>query len=330
VSELRRMIKEKISGILAVLICCLMITACSEQKATPIRLGTNVWLGYEPLYLARELAYFDEKTVKLVDFLSASEAIRAFKNKSIDAAALTLDEAMLLLEHNIPVKIILVHDISDGGDVIMGSPEIRSFEDIVGKRVGVEGSALGAYTLSRALELYGLALENVQLVQLEANEYEKAYQEGHIDAAVTFEPVRTKLLVAGAHELFTSREIPGEIVDVLVVHQDRLEVNQDHIKSLTNGWFRALEYLQKNPDDAAKHMSGRLKITPEQVIQGYAGIKLPSREENIHLLTGESPGLLASAERLQKVMIDNKLLKASLPVPVRDLFVETIPGLNDQ
>lgn len=194
----------------------------------------------------------------------------------------------------------------------------------------MEGSALGAYTLTRALELHGLVLEDVQLVQLEVYEHEKAYQEGRIDAVVTFEPVRTQLLDAGAQELFSSREIPGEIVDVLVLHKDHLAVYREHIKSLTNGWFRALEYLQKNPDDAAKRMSGRLKISPEQVIQGYAGLKLPNREENIRLLTGKSPGLLASAERLQKVMIAKELLKAPMPLSVRDLFVETIPGVNNQ
>ena len=65
---------------------------------SPILLGTNVWPGYEPLYLARSLGYWDDSSVKLVEYSSASQVIRAFRNDAIHIAALTLDEVLLLKE----------------------------------------------------------------------------------------------------------------------------------------------------------------------------------------------------------------------------------------
>lgn len=63
----------------------------------PLRIGTLVWPGYEPLYLARERGYLDPKSVRLVEYPSNSEVTRAFRNRAIEAAALTFDEVHPLL-----------------------------------------------------------------------------------------------------------------------------------------------------------------------------------------------------------------------------------------
>ena len=167
-------------GFLILLTLLVMLVSCIEQREPPLRLGTNVWIGYEPLYLARELRYLDPTSVKLVEYLSASEVIRAFRNQALEAAALTLDETLLLLESQIPVQVFLVASISNGGDVILGSPEISQFSALVGKRVGVEASALGAYFVSRALEEHGMSLDDISIVRLEVGEHMAAYKAGEV------------------------------------------------------------------------------------------------------------------------------------------------------
>jgi len=301
-------------SIFVLLLSALFLLGCSDNKPNPLRLGTNVWLGYEPLFLARSLGYLKNEDIRLVEFMSASEVIRAFTNQSLDAAALTLDEALLLLERGADITVVLVHDISHGADAILAKPDIKAMPSLMGKRIGVEGSALGAFTLARALELHHLALEDIEIIQLEINEHEKAYKEELVDAVVTFEPVRTKLLNAGAHELFSSREIPGEIVDVLVVCNCVLKQQQGNIQKLINGWFEALEYLDKYPEDATQRMTARLKMSPDQILDSFSGLNLPNREENIRLITGSNPTLLSTAQRLQKIMLANKLLKKNVPV----------------
>ncbi len=57
-----------------------------------INIGTNVWPGYELLYLARELNLLPQK-VRLIEYNNTSEVMRAFRNRTIQGAALTLDEA---------------------------------------------------------------------------------------------------------------------------------------------------------------------------------------------------------------------------------------------
>ncbi len=307
---------------------CLLLAACGSSDLPALRVGTNVWPGYEPLYLAQSLRYWGQDQVQLVSQPSASEVLRAFRNKSIEAAALTLDEALLLLEAGIPVQVILVADVSHGGDVIMARPEIAEFSHLRHKRVAVESSALGAYVLTRALEKNGVALEEIAVVPLEVNAHEQAYKDGAVDAAVTFEPVRTKLLQAGAHEIFTSREIPGEIVDVLVVHQDVVQQHQRNIAALVRGWFSALDYLHEQPHDAAQIMAERLKISPAEALASFDGLKLPDRAENLSMIGTAAPRLAAVTDKLQAIMLKQALLLRSVPTAglFNANFIQQSPG----
>jgi NitT/TauT family transport system substrate-binding protein len=288
----------------------LLLQACSESPEAPLRLGTNVWPGYEPLYLGQQLNLIDREAIRLIEYPSASEVIRAFRNRALDAAALTLDEVLLLQQDGIPVSVILVLDISNGGDVIMARQEIADMSGLKGRRVAVESGALGAYVISRALEIHGLTLADIEVKHLEVSAHEDAYRDGVVDAAVTFEPVRTQLLNQGAHELFSSREMPGEIVDVLVVHSRMLEQQPQRLRALIAGWFATLAELQQQPGSSAALIAQRLRVTPAEVIAGYQGLELPSREENRQLLSSRGP-LHTTIERLSATMQKNGLLRST-------------------
>ncbi len=304
-----------------------MISACSKEITSTMRLGTNVWIGYEPLFLARQQGYIDTESITLVEFLSASEVIRAFRNQSLEAAALTLDEVLLLVERKIPIQIVLVTDISAGADAIISKPEINSFNDLVGKRIGVEAGALGAYMISRALEINKLRPEQIEIVNLEVSEHETAFKNNKVDALVTFDPTRNKLLAVGAKELFTSREIPQEIVDVIVIHSDYLEKHHGQVKELISGWFEALKYLRDYPEDATKIMAQRMDLNSKELLSSYAGIHLPSKKENLMLLRGELPKLRTTVHRLQHTMKANHLLNTS--EMVTSLFYPSVQELYE-
>lgn len=304
---------------LALLLAVAMCPGCARDEAgATLRLGTNVWPGYEPLFLARKLGYWQDEQVRLVEYPSATEVLRAFRNRSLEAASLTLDEVLRLCEDGIPVRIVLVHDISAGADVILARPDIAGMAALRGRRVAVESSALGAFMLTRALERNGLRLDDITFSSVDVNGHEKAYLSGAADAVVTFEPVRTRLLNAGAREIFSSRELPGEIVDVLVVHEGFLREHPERVRRLVDGWFRALDTLRDDPASAAHVFSERLKTTPDEVLASFQGLQLPTRAENLALLNGDTAGLRAAADRLSRVMTEHGLLRA--PIDARGLF----------
>ncbi len=303
---------------LAILLFALGATGCSQQDETPLRLGTNVWPGYEPLYLAENMGWLPQP-VQLVELVDASQVIQAFRNRALDAAALTLDEVLLLEQDGIPVRVVAVLDVSDGADVILARGDIDGFAGLKGRAIAVESSALGAYVLSRALEINGMTIDDVQVVHRGVDSHEEAYLSGEVDAVVNFEPVRSRLLAKGARELFSSREIPGEVVDVLVVHEDYIKAHGERVQGLIDGWFDALAMLR---DDRAAAMTamaqqGRLGESPEEIEAQYDGLKLPDRAENLAML-GEGGSLHQTVNRLSRNMLQQKLLHRAPQRPLAD------------
>jgi NitT/TauT family transport system substrate-binding protein len=296
----------------------LALAGCLRPPEQPLRIGTHVWIGSEPLYLARELGQLDPKTVQLVEYPSASEVLRAFRNQAIDGMVVSLDELFGLAIDGLEPRIVLVTDISHGAAAVVGRQGMASMHDLKGNRIAVESGALGAYVLSRALALSGMQAADVEIVYLESNEQPNAFKRGRIDGAVTFDPYRAQLINAGATTLFDSTRMPDEIIDLVAVRADVLKEQRKAVRTLLTGWFSALEYLKRDPEDAARRMGVRQQTSGGQFLHSLRGVKIPSREENLQLLAGDTPELVMSGSRLMDQMLDARLLRAS--VSIRELL----------
>ncbi len=310
-NELRPALRREFCHFACVLACvalALSLVGCTRTPDPVLRIGTNVWIGSEPLYLARELGRLDAKAVQLVEYPSASEVLRAFRNQAIDGMVISLDELFGLAADGFKPRIVLVVDVSHGADVVVGRGGMKSMRDLKGKSVAVESSALGAFVLSRALAINGMQASDVNVVHLESNEQPSAFEKGLVDGAVTFDPFRAQFLKAGARTLFDSTQMPGEIVDLLAVRDTAIASHPDGLQALLTGWFSALDYMANDPKDAARRMGIRQQTSGEQFLETLKGLHIPTRDENLKMLGGDKPELVVTGRRLLSLMIDAKLL----------------------
>ncbi len=295
----------------------LLLAGCGSQPEPPLRVGTNLWPGYEPLYLARQRGDLPPEVARVVEYPSATTTMEAFRERLLDVAALTLDEALLLRAEGVALRVFLVTDVSHGADVLVARPGIERLADLRGRAVAYEAGALGAFMLDQALARGGLRRSEIRRVNLSVDQHVAAYRAGLADAFVTFEPVRSRLLAEGATILFSSRDIPGKIVDVLVVHPDLLARRAGDLRRLVSGWFRALAFMGREPGQAYALMAPRLGLSPAGVAAAYAGLVLPDLDANRTMLGGRAPGIEQAAAELVSSMVSSELLPA--PVAVNDL-----------
>lgn len=314
---------------LAALLACL--AACAPSPKPTLRVGTNVWPGYEPLFLAADLGYFRDQPVRLVEHSAATEVLRAFRNGALDAAALTLDETLHLAQDNVPLRIVAVLDTSQGADAVLAREPIRDLREIEGKRIAVENTATGAYMLTRLLWRAGLKVTDIEVVPAPVIEHESIFLADRADMVVTFEPVRSRLIALGAHEIFTSADIPGEIVDVLVVREDVLNRDPRAIAALLRGWFGALKYLREHEDDALARLAPRERITQAQLRDMLGLLRIPDAAENMRMLDGSRPALLEPAQRLSATMARHRLLRREIAVaPLLSSYPLRILGAQER
>ena len=302
-----------------------LAAGCGARHEAPLSIGTNTWVGYEPLYLARDLGLHEGLALRLVELGSTTQAMDALRVGSLDVAGLTLDETLTLLHEGVPISVVWVMNISAGADAVLAQADVPDLASLRGRRIGVEQTALGAYMLDAALRHAGLKAEDVTIVPLPVDEHVSAWSTGAVDALVTFDPPRQMLLDTGARTMFDSRQIPGQIVDVLVARRAALQCCAARIAQLIASQQQALAHLQAQPQDALQRMAPRLGLSPEGVAAALAGMELPDGAANQRLLAGANPPLAQTAGQLMQAMWQQGLLprQPDLGQLIDDRFTHT-------
>lgn len=284
------------------LVLILSLLGCSDQTDT-LRIGANRWLGYGPLYLADDLHWMTPSGFRLVEYPHTTGVLRGYRNGLLDAALLTLDEALILQSSGQPVQILLVADVSAGADVLFANAHIQQLEQLRGQRIGVENSALGAFFLSRILDLAKLQAREISVIDMPVNEHLHALREGRIDAAINFASASASFAPLGVHPLLDSRALPNEIIDVLVINPQRVSAPQaKHLREL---WFTSQEKWFEHRQDIDPRLSRRLGLNSDELTQTLAGLQIGNRALNQQLLNDGT--LLRSLNQLNDYLFSRRL-----------------------
>jgi NitT/TauT family transport system substrate-binding protein len=301
----------------------------------PIRIGLDIWPAYSLLFLAEEKGFFKDEgiDVEIVEFLSPHDSRTALEEGNVDISLTTMVDAEILASHGVGVSIPFVIDYSYGGDGIVARSDIGSLKDLKGKKVGVEISSLGLFTLTRALEKCGMRTDELQLVDISPPEAEKMFSDGYLDAAVTWEPFLSRMTRGHGQLLFTSREIPWEIVDVICFRKDAIKKNPEIMPGVLRAWLRALSYWRKHPAESSLIMAECMNVKPEEFSVGLAGANLLDLRLNLAAFGMENmPGPLYEtadhvSETLKSIGMTDTQISSDLVLdrkPLLDLLTKGV------
>lgn len=288
------------------------LSACDWWQDSALAVAAHVWLGYEPMFLARDRGWLDAARVTLLETRSAVDSIAALRAGTVQAAALTLDEVLGARATGLALSVVLVFNVSMGADMLLVRPGITEMAQLKGLRVGYEASSVAEVMLAEILRLAGLAQQDIELLQIRVEDQPKAWQRHAADAFISYEPMATQLLAQGMTRLFDSRQIPNTIVDVLAVRSDALDhAHAKALRQLIDAHFHALDDLTRNPQDAAYRMAGHLNLPATAVLSAFRGLMLPTLANNHRLLAGSEPELLTTARRVADILLRIGILSQS-------------------
>ena len=287
----------------------------SSAHTPVIHIGINSWTGYDPLILAEARQGANPPVrIDLRRYPSTVTEMQAMKDGLLQGAGFTLDEAFSLAASWRPIKIVLIMDYSVGGDMIVGQRHIHNMRDLRGKRVGYEGTLVGEFLLRRALQLNFIRPSDVTLVNVNASDWLRVFHEATIDALVCFNPMANRLLhEENGNLLFSSSQIPHEIIDVLAFTEAFFEANPKAVRELARAWFESLDYQRRHPQQAAGMIAARKGITPDDYLLGLSGLVAPDLEENRRMLDlASEKNLFKYSQHIIDFMLEKGLLSARL------------------
>lgn len=286
-----------------------LMSGCSEPPVPPLAVGVNAWVGYDPLVLARDRHLVNPGEVKVVELTTSSETLRHFRNGLLDAAGLTLDEALRLADEGIDIRVVAALDASNGADVVLADPAILSLSQLRGRRIAVERSTVGSLMLERLLQAARLRPEEVTVLNIEATQQLPALRSGRFDAVISYEPVAGALRAAGYRAIFDSSQMPGEIVDVLVVRARLIEQRAGQVDALLEAWRQGLAALNKDPGAAAAVLAPGVDLSPDAYLSMLGRLSFYGPEQSLALLSGPTPALARDGDRLADTLMRLKLIR---------------------
>lgn len=256
----------------------------SSAQAQPLRIGYSDWPGWVAWEVAIEKDMFAEAGVDVIfDWFDYVASMDAFAAGQLDAVAMTNGDALVTGASGGKGVIIIINDYSNGNDMIIGAPGIKSVADLKGKKIGVEIGFVSHLLLLNALEKNGLTEADVELVNVPTNETPQVLASGGVDAIVAWQPNSGQALslVPGSTAIYSSADEPGLIYDILAVSPTSLATRKEDWSKVVDVWYKAVDFIldPATQDEAISIMAARVGIDPAQYKPFLAGTKILTLEE---------------------------------------------------
>lgn len=244
----------------------LRLTAClaalalafpaAAQERTDFRVAWSIYAGWMPWgYMADSgvMAKWAEKygiTVEIVQINDYVESINQYTAGAFDGVSATnMDTLSIPAGGGVDTTALIVGDYSNGNDAIIVKD--GDLAGLAGKPVNLVELSVSHYLLARALDTVSLAEADLGgVINTSDADMVAAFETPDVQAVVTWNPlVSTILEDPAAVSVFDSSDIPGEIIDLMVVNTETLAANPDFGKALVGAWYETMA-LMAAPDTA--------------------------------------------------------------------------------
>ena len=284
-----------------------------------ITLGVNDWVGYVAWYVAQEKGFFKKHgaDVKLVWCGSVVDSLDKFAAGKLDANAQPWTDTLVQIAAKVPLKTILAIDYSSGADALMVGTKIQKLPDLKGKKIALEEVAITQFMLETALSKAGLTSKDVQISYMPAGDAAKAFMEGKVDAAAVWNPFVND--IQSSHKgrpLFSSKDVPRLMSDVLVVSEKSLTQKRAEYVGIVRAWYDVEKFLRDNREEAVTIMAKVVKQKPEEYRIFLSGARFLNEKDNLDSFAPASNpfSLAATSVSLISFLKDKKLIQGDVNI----------------
>jgi NitT/TauT family transport system substrate-binding protein len=282
------------------------------QSPASLKLATVVWIGYGPFYVAEALDLYKKYNLKvsLQVFNDPALIPAAIASGAVDGGMLTYDQVVGQVAAGRNMKVVMPIDYSNGGDAIVADASITKITDLKGKKVGYNPLSPSDFLLSYALKINGMSEKDISPISMTPEAVPAAMASGQLPVGVTYEPSLSQILSQGGGKkfkvVFSSKNAPGLIADVLVFDDKVIKVKRTEITGIMKAYLDGMAYMKAKPAEAHKIIGKFMGVSAAEVKAQLAGVyNIPLAEmPKAFLPAKETTSYFASAE------IIGQLLKA--------------------
>jgi len=250
-------------------------------------------------------------TIEVKQFNDYVESVNQYTAGAFDAVTITnMDALSIPAAGGVDTTAIVTGDFSNGNDAVIlkNSADLAA---IKGQKINLVEFSVSHYLLARALESKHLAEKDIKVVNTSDADLAAAYKTPEVTAVVTWNPIVSEILGSpDARKVFDSSQIPGEIMDLMVVNTAVLKDNPDFGKALVGIWYETIAKMNAAgaEGNAAKEAMAKASGTD---LAGFdsqlASTKLFDKAADAEAFT-KSAAVGTTMDRVRKFLFDKALL----------------------
>ncbi len=255
----------------------------------------------------------DIEVVQINDYI---ESINQYSAGEFAACTMTnMDALTIPAAGGVDSTALVVGDFSNGNDGVVLKGK-SSLADIKGQNVNLVELSVSHYLLARGLETVGLSEKDLTVVNTSDADMVAVYGTDDVTAVSTWNPLLSEIeSMPNSTKVFDSSQIPGEIIDLLVINTKTLEENPDLGKALVGAWYEIMG-LMGGTDEAATAAKTYMAEASGTDLAGYEA-QLASTEMFYTpaeaLALTNSKDLLTTMENVAKFSFKHGLLGDGAP-----------------
>lgn len=226
---------------------CLATSAVAQEK-TDFRVAWSIYVGWMPWGYLEDSGIMDKWAdtygidVEIVQINDYIESINQYTAGQFDGVSATnMDTLSIPSGGGVDTTALIVGDYSNGNDavIIKGEGDLTT---LAGKPVNLVELSVSHYLLARGLDSVGLSEADLAgVINTSDADMIAAFATSDVEAVVTWNPLVSSILeTPGANAVFDSSDIPGEIIDLMVVNTETLAANPDFGKALVGAWYEVM------------------------------------------------------------------------------------------
>lgn len=312
----------------------LLSASFSACAVTPVKLGLTTWIGYAPFYVAegRDMYKKYDLKVTLQTFADPAMLPSAVASKAVDGALMTYDQVIGAVAQGQDFKVVMPIDYSNGGDAVLATKSITKISELKGKKVAYAPLSPSDFLISYALKINGMTDKDISPVNMTPEAIPSAMASGAVPVGVTYEPNVSQILATEGgkkfHVIYSSREAPGLIADVLVFDGVHIQKNGKEITSLIKAYLDGLAFMQAKPDEAAAIIGKAIGVPGKEVLEQLKGVyNIPFKEMQKPFTQGkDTKSYFVSGDVINAILLKSGQIKKAVAIPstIDDRFVKAL------
>ena len=240
-----------------------LVAPAAANEKVEFRVAWSIYVGWMPWGYLEESGIMDKWAdkygidVEIVQINDYVESINQYTAGAFDGVSATnMDTLSIPAGGGVDTTALIVGDFSNGNDAVIlkGDGDLASLS---GKPVNLVELSVSHYLLARALDSVDLKEADLaSVINTSDADMIAAFATDDVEAVVTWNPlVSTILEDPKATKLFDSSDIPGEIIDLMVVNTETLRANPDFGKAMVGAWYEVMGLMAAGDEDVLTAMA---------------------------------------------------------------------------